>query len=593
MASVGTLRLSTLLPLALALLVVAAAVPTILVGFTLSSRATDRLVLQRAETVMDGMEAEVERLLEPVVAQLAYARLAVAEGIVTPEDTENLRAFALGLLAGTPQVFGVGWVRPDGSMRRWERGTFREIEEPLERLPFTRQAVADARAGKVAVWAEPFVSEALGDVILNYRVAVERGEDMLGLFAIGVTGAGLSRYAEEVSERYGVTAFVLSGDDRLIAYPGRTAMIPEAGVTEPPHVETSSNPVVAGIWQARLGPVDAGSGTGAHLSRIDGELYAYFIRELPGYAPRPLTIVVASPLSATAFERRSPYLAAGIGLVLTAIAAGAAWMLGRHLAQPVGRLDAALGSMSALDFAGARQHQLGHSRVREWRSIAERVEDTSATLEKLSTYVPQALTRRLLSLPGRAAAPEERDVTILFMDMEGFTHFAAGRSAPATAAHLSRIFAIAGPMIERHGGVIDKYTGDGLMAFWGAPEAQSDHAARALRTAAELTRVLPAVIAGGPRVRIGLHAGPAVVGDIGFPGRVDYTLTGDTVNVAQRIEAAVRGLHPSDPVIVGASQAVLDRAGMSAAATGTTLRGAPVAAYVLDLGVLPFAEASA
>lgn len=584
-----SLRLSTLLPLSLALLVIVTAIPTILVGYTLSSRVTYGLLLQRAETVMDGLDAEVRRLLDPVQDQMAQARRVVAEGIVNPMDEAELRTFMHGLMAGTPQVFGIGWIRTDGTMRRWERVSLGEFEEPLERLPFTRQAVADARAGQTSVWAAPFVSQALDDVILNYRIAVERDGQLLGLLGVGVTGAGLSSYVEDVSDRYDVTAFVLTGRDRVIAYPGRGPVRAIPGETDPPRVEDSDDPVVAGIWrnwEETLETDEAGAMSG-HVARVDDTYYVYFYQEVAGYGPDPMTLVVASPAADTASARNASNIAAAIGLVLAGLAASAAWWLGRKVARPVGALDAALGSMSALDFANARLDPMERSRIREWHSIAERVADTSATLEKLSTYVPRALTRRLLDLPGRAAKPEERDVTVMFLDMEGFTPFAAARSAEETAQHLATLFAVAGPVIEAHDGVIDKYTGDGLMAFWGAPAAQPDHAAQSLRAAIALTRCLPPALGDGPRIRIGLHSGRALVGDIGFEGRVDYTLTGDTVNMAQRTEAALRGLAPEDPVVLGATMAVLDRIDdLPPEVREQPLEGTPLPAYLLPCDVL-------
>ncbi|WP_052500899.1 adenylate/guanylate cyclase domain-containing protein, partial [Jannaschia aquimarina] len=562
----ATIRLSTLLPLVLAALIVGGATPTILVGYAVSSSVTEKLVLQRAETVMDGLEAEVQRLLDPVEAKMDQAQRLVAEGMVDPTDEAMLRTFVHGLLAGTPQVFGIGWIRLDGSMLRWERDSLLEIEEPLDNLPFTPQAVADARAGRVSVWAPPFYSFALGDVILNHRAAMLRDGTLLGLFGVGVTGAGISRYAEDVSARYGVTAFVMAGRDRLVAYPGRVALERADESTALPLVSDSTDPVVAAIWDARLPQDDVPEGlaaAGGHLSEVAGDVHVYFTRRMPGYGPAPLTLVVAVPAADTAYARNSPAIAASIGLLLTSLAAVGAWVLGRHLARRVGRLDDVLGSLAALDFEGARQPDMERSRLSEWRSIGQRAAGTAATLEKLATYVPRVLTRRLLDLPERAAAPEERDVTVMFLDLEGFTRFAGGRPAAEVAHHLSGLFEAAGPLIEAEGGVIDKYTGDGLMAFWGAPEAQPDHAERALRAARRLAERLPGVLGDGPRARIGLHSGPALVGDIGFAGRVDYTLTGETVNVAQRVEAALRGVAPEARAVIGASAATLSRAGGS------------------------------
>ena len=102
------------------------------------------------------------------------------------------------------------------------------------------------------------------------------------------------------------------------------------------------------------------------------------------------------------------------------------------------------------------------------------------------------------------------------------------------------------------------------MAFWGAPEDQPDHAARAVRTARAIVRTLAHELAhqrarGEPpvRVRIGLHSGPAVVGNIGSPSRYNYTIVGDTVNAAARIEALGVGLQEGEDAVVLASAATI------------------------------------
>jgi hypothetical protein len=121
--------------------------------------------------------------------------------------------------------------------------------------------------------------------------------------------------------------------------------------------------------------------------------------------------------------------------------------------------------------------------------------------------------------------------------------------------------------IEAEGGTVDKLMGDGVMAFWNAPERQPDHAARALRAAlairerllrVNLTAVHPV------KLRIGLHTGPTVVGNVGSPSRLSYTIVGDTVNVASRVEKAGKDLLPDAEVAVLLSAATAEAVGPTA-----------------------------
>jgi class 3 adenylate cyclase len=153
----------------------------------------------------------------------------------------------------------------------------------------------------------------------------------------------------------------------------------------------------------------------------------------------------------------------------------------------------------------------------------------------------------------------ERDVVVLFTDIIGFSSTAEGRAAAKVAALLNRHFALLGSIIDQEGGTIDKYIGDSIMAFWGAPMEQEDSADRAVRSAQRIAQKLHVDNTRRARkglkpirVRIGIHKGPAVVGNIGAPGRVNYTLVGDTVNVAQRLEQFGREIDDgtTDAIIV-------------------------------------------
>ena len=140
----------------------------------------------------------------------------------------------------------------------------------------------------------------------------------------------------------------------------------------------------------------------------------------------------------------------------------------------------------------------------------------------------------------------------------------------ATADLLNRHFGLLAECIEEHDGLVDKYMGDGMMAFWLAPEgdgAETVKRARsaALAMAAAIERDNRARVASGEpaiQVRIGLHSGPVIVGNIGSPGRINYTVVGATVNVAQRLEQFARGHategHDVTIVASGATARFLD-----------------------------------
>ncbi len=143
---------------------------------------------------------------------------------------------------------------------------------------------------------------------------------------------------------------------------------------------------------------------------------------------------------------------------------------------------------------------------------------------------------------------ESRELTILFSDIRGFTTLSEQHSAEEIVDILNRYFSLQVATIFKYGGTLDKFIGDAIMAFWGAPEDDPQQAVNAVRAAIEMVENLrvfrEALSEEGIEfdVGIGLHTGPAVVGFIGSETRKDYTVIGDTVNLASRLEGLTKGI---------------------------------------------------
>jgi adenylate cyclase len=147
------------------------------------------------------------------------------------------------------------------------------------------------------------------------------------------------------------------------------------------------------------------------------------------------------------------------------------------------------------------------------------------------------------SLSGQA-----RDITVLFSDIRGFTTMSESHTPEQIVALLNRYFSLQVAIIFRHGGTLDKFIGDAIMAFWGAPQDDPQHAAHAVAAAIDMEQCLlkfKQELGDEGKdfdVGIGIHSGKAVVGFIGSDERLDYTAIGDTVNLSSRIEGLTKGV---------------------------------------------------
>jgi len=168
--------------------------------------------------------------------------------------------------------------------------------------------------------------------------------------------------------------------------------------------------------------------------------------------------------------------------------------------------------------------------------------------ERLGRFLsPQVTSRILATSESQSAAlgvPEEKEVTILFADIVGFTTMSEQMSPAAVALMLNDYLSRMTDVIFKHEGTLDKYIGDAIMAVFGAPLDMPDHAARGVRAALEMRQRLEEFNAErkeGPhlRIRIGINSGKAVAGEIGSVNKKEYTVLGDTVNTASRLESSV------------------------------------------------------
>jgi adenylate cyclase len=179
--------------------------------------------------------------------------------------------------------------------------------------------------------------------------------------------------------------------------------------------------------------------------------------------------------------------------------------------------------------------------------LNEHIRNQQRIRHRLERYHSPAVIEAVLGAPERdEPSVTARETSIFFADIVGFTPRCESLPPEDVARFLNQFFSLAADAIFEHGGTLDKFIGDAAMAFFGAPLPQPDHAERAVRAAISLMRYLKRwnrerVVEGleALEVRVAIHSGPVVVGDIGSERRVDYTVLGNTVNVAARLEEFV------------------------------------------------------
>ena len=561
---------------------VALAVATVLlISLRVAERNTVELLRNVAQLNIELLEQNLGNHLRPARHQVEFLAEELGRGAVPLDDTARLQDLLRGSLAAAPQISGVAYVRDDlyavsasrnRGARSVEAGSW--IDRPGSRLALREGSVEGGFA-----WGEILYLQRLNNTAITLRAPVHRDEVFRGIVSAVVSISELSGSLAQDGPPWSGRSFVLYGRDRILAHPALAGGPRGLSAQNPlPSLGEVGDSVLADIWDAPAESADdiltspddptAGRPIASRIVDSGGEQYLFLYRELAGYGATPWIAGLYVRLKdVNAPMRRLNFaLLAGGGIFV--VAAALALLLGRSLGVPLRRLETATEAIRRFEIGAAPR--LAGSPFRELDATSKAYNAMLSGLKSFETYVPKPLVLQLMRQsaiqtarqPGVRSddssaeitlASEERIVTVLFTDIAGFTTLSRRLSAPELAAFLNRHFALLGACIERENGIIDKYIGDSVMAFWGAPADEPAHAARACRTALAIAEAVrdenrrnrtsgAATVA----LRIGIHTGPAIVGNVGAPGRINYTLIGETVNIAQRLEQLGKEIDESD-----------------------------------------------
>jgi class 3 adenylate cyclase len=262
--------------------------------------------------------------------------------------------------------------------------------------------------------------------------------------------------------------------------------------------------------------------------------------------------------------KRTNRLLIWAAVLLVLLQSALIYAMARKISSPIEAVSQTIERIRSLSFGATLP---SGSRVREIAQLQRATRLLDNALRSFSLFAPVGVVKDLID-SGRPLTPgvEQRFMTILFSDVEGFTSIAEHLSPQELSDQTSRYFENVTSAVVQERGTVDKFIGDSVMAFWGAPTAVDDHVFRACVAALRARhrmKVLNAKWASGGRpqmrVRFGLHCDEVVVGNVGSPDRLSYTVMGDGVNVASRIEGLNKQFGTSICISENVYERVADR----------------------------------
>ncbi len=191
-----------------------------------------------------------------------------------------------------------------------------------------------------------------------------------------------------------------------------------------------------------------------------------------------------------------------------------------------------------------------------FNTMVSGLEERDRMREAFGAFVDPRVVERVLEEGTAGLEGEEVEVSVLFLDIRGFTAFAEQRSAREVVHRLNLFYDHVVPVLQRHGGHANKFIGDGLLGVFGAPQRLPDHADRAVLAALHIVRTVYEEYGDGLRIGIGVNSGPVLAGTVGGGGHVEFTVIGDAVNTAARAEEITR-MTGDDVLITEATHRLL------------------------------------
>jgi class 3 adenylate cyclase len=540
--------MSVALALGLGFFVLTAVAGVLSVGLVSGYRNTVDLLRQKAQLLTGAQEAQLVRYLGAAEDQLAYAANLIERGEVVAGPEEDFTSLLLGALAATPQITTIAYIGTSLELTGAERlgnetsPLFAAVAGDLDLMAI----VTTARERDGPWWPGLIWREEYGEALLAYALPLWREGEFAGVLIAMVSLQLLSEFVSELESEFGANAFILYGHDHILAHPlmafgydGLTRLSPL------PELMRFGDPILSSIWEEReLGYMERMvlEGPGIHAVAMGGSDYVFIHRPVEGYGTEVLrvgTYFLSGDMLSEVLRFKWAVMFCAVISLLSAVMAA---IIGRQIARPVRRLSEGATRIYHLELESVQD--IPESFFRELNDAAASFNTMLEGIRWFERYVPKNLVRRLIKFhrdPGLESS--FRDVVIMFTDILDFTPLSEGMSAAETAAFLNDHFSLIAASVEREGGTVDKFTGDGVMAVWGAPETYDDLADRACRAAVAIKekqlRFNEAWAAAGRapvRVRIGMHIGRVLVGNIGSPMRINYTVVGDAVNVAERLQ---------------------------------------------------------
>ncbi|MDQ6960934.1 MAG: adenylate/guanylate cyclase domain-containing protein [Mariprofundaceae bacterium] len=527
------------------------------------------------DSTMASVQDNTRNYLEPAAMIPNLTSRFAQAGAINIDDVKELESYSIELLKTYPQFTTLLYADEQGNFlmpKRLADGKFETkiinrnvtpatetwiYRDPVEGMhqkvsttisydPRGRAWYQQAKIKQSLNWTDVYIfftSQQLG-LTASYPILDQYGQ-VKAVYGVDMTLTKLSTFLKSLKIGKTGVSFIMNQKGELVAFKDIEKIVKkEAGNFRPATFdELGLN------WLTKTVKTYQETSERKFSLEVDGTRYIAAFEPLPtSFAKDWLIGIVVPEDDFIGILKSSNKNMVLISLVLLFLALLVASALSNKISKPMVSLVQAIDKIRGFKLGDAVNVR---SPVREIQVMNAAIESMRIGLSDFQKYVPATLVRQLIEEGEEATlGGSKKELTIFFSDIENFTTLSESMDPESLALHISSYFEVLTAIVSSHEGTVDKYIGDAIMAFWGAPLANKYHARGACRTALLCQQSLlklnqqwveegkPAMI-----TRIGLCTGDCVVGNIGSTQRMNYTVLGDTVNLASRLEGVNKVYH--------------------------------------------------
>ena len=530
-------------------------------------RTAQQISQTLADTINDQIVSAVGDELQSITTEARSSLMAVrtllVEKVFEARDAGKREVVFLSQLRSQPTISWVAFGWPDGAFfaghklgngviemleitgdRKIAINRYEYVSDDLRlkhsRVEDTRYSVTDQEWFREAIrsndehWSTLTTHPNGERLAAAFAAPIQIDQKPAGVIAIIIELTRVSNFLSQLTVGKSAGAFILDRDGGVVA-------APDAEASEVMALKTDHPLFPVAVDAIRKAGSAYNPGEGEPLKRQvtrDGKAYQAVLTPIsfPGWS-----LVTVVPESEFLGPVQTTIRNLLIGLAVLIVIAGllSAWLAQRLIAAPLIKVVGEIRHIERFDLDKVERHP---SRLTEIENLSTAIGDMAQGLAAFRKYIPADLVKRLISDgTGARLGGTVRPMSVMFVDLAGFTGMSE-RLHDRIIPLLSRYFDSVSTEIQKTGGTIDKFIGDAVMAFWGAPTANPAHAVDCCRAALACQRAMKQIGLvddhGEPvKIRIGINSGDMLVGNIGSEVRLNYTVIGDAVNIASRLES--------------------------------------------------------